>query len=468
MNRQDKRAGDRQHNQAKIGDHLFEGLPISCADVAGMDIGADFHFVSVPPDRDDQDVRRFGCYTPDLEALAAWLKVCRITSVVMESTGVYWVPAYQVLTAAGFDVPLVDAQHAKNVPGRKSDVWEARWLRKLHTFGLLRGCFIPTAQGIEVRTSWRQRTGLVEGCSQQVLRMQKALEQMNLQRHKAISDITGLTGMRILRAIVAGERDANVLAKMRHARLQASEAQIVSALTGHDLRAHRFPLKQALATYDFLHSQIKECDEQIQAAMARFEDGDKPEGPPPPKKAGGLPRRTNDPHFDAASELRRIFGGDLTRIQGISVQTALMVLTECGPDLSKFPTAGHFASWLGLCPNHRITGGQIKSNKTRKVKNRLAVAFRVAAQSLSRSQSALGAFYRRIAAKHGGPKAVTATAHKLAKLVYLMLTRGEEYVAVGQDTYEQKYAEQRLRHLQRQARSLGFQLVDPTTGALVS
>jgi transposase len=469
MNRQRVHRSESKKSNVKVGDHIFEGMSVIRTDVAGIDIGSDKHFVSVPPDRDEKDVRNFGCYTPDLVAMAEWLKACRITSVVMESTGVYWVPSYQVLTEAGFDVQLVDAHYAKNVPGRKTDVWDAKWLRKLHTFGMLRGCFIPPPQVLELRSYWRHRATLVEGCSQQVLRMQKALEQMNLQLHKAISDIAGVTGMRILRAIVAGERDPVVLAHMRNARVKASEEEIVKALTGHYLPVHVFALKQALATYDFLHAQMQECDEQIRACMALFEDASDADPTPTPPTEGKEPkRRRNDVAFEADVELKRILGVDLTRVTGISTQTAMAVLTEVGPDLSKFPNDDHFSSWMGVCPNHRITGGRIKSNRTRKVNNRLACAFRLAALSVHRSQTAIGAFYRRIAAKHGAPKAITATAHKLAKLVYLMLTRGEEYVAVGQAEYEKQYNEQRLRNLQRLASSFGFNLVDAATGAVVS
>lgn len=443
---------------------LFETLEPLNRDVAGIDIGSETHYVSVAEDRDEQPVRTFGCFTPDLQAMASWLSACRITSVVMESTGVYWLPAYQVLSEAGFEVVLVDAHHARHVPGRKTDVWDCCWLRKLHTFGLLRGCFIPPQEVGVLRTYWRHRGSLVEGCAQQIHRMQKALEQMNLQLHKTLTDITGVSGMRILRAIVAGERNPKTLARLSHPSVKASEEEIVKALSGHWRAEHLFTLRQALATYDFLHQQIKECDQQIQQVMAQFEDktppGEEPKEPPAPNRAS---RRKNQPHFDLRQELVRITGVDLTRIDGIDALTAQTLIAEVGPNLSAFATEKHFASWLGLCPNHRITGGKVKSRRTKKVQNRTAQALRIAAQSLHRSKSALGAYYRRMRARLGPAKAVTATAHKLARLIYRMLTQGQAYVDQGQDYYEQKYQQQVLQSLHKKAAALGYTLVQNST-----
>ncbi len=462
MNKTSKHTSTHGTAKAKVGDEIFEKMDVIHRDAAGIDIGSQTHHVSVAEDRDNPSVRSFGCFTPDLEAMAAWLKQCGVKTVVMESTGVYWIPSYQVLEANGFDVKLVDANHSRNVPGRKTDVWDCRWLRKLHTFGLLRGCFIPPADVTELRTYWRHRASLVEACSQQTLRMHKALEQMNVQLHKAIADVTGVTGMRIIREIVGGERNPKRLAAMRDSRVKATEETLVKALTGNYRPEHLFTLKQALETFDFLHTKMRECDEQICECMSRFEDKNGPSAPPPgslPKENKHISRRKNEPYFDMSSELERIFGVDLTKIAGISSLTAMTILSECGPDLSAFPTEGRFCSWLGLCPNHRITGGKVRSNRTRKVSNRLATSFRVAAQSLHHSNSALGAFFRRMCSRHGVPKAITATAHKLARLVYMMLTRGADYVEQGQAEYEKQHQERRLKSLQKQAASIGYSII---------
>jgi transposase len=459
----------RRNKGKKVGDEIFEQMDIIHPNAAGIDIGSEEHYVAVPDDRDEQSVRTFGCFTPDLEEMATWLKKCRITSVAMESTGVYWVSAYQILTAHGFDVQLVDAYHARNVPGRKTDVWDARWLRKLHTFGLLRGCFIPPANVQEVRAYWRHRGSLVESCSQQTQRIHKALEQMNLHLHKVLSDVMGMSGMRIIRAIMTGERDTRKLAAMCDRRVKASQETVIKALTGNYRSEHLFTLQQALATYDFLHQQMRECDERIKECLSRFEDKDATVGPAsPPQEDKPFRRSNNELYIDMRSEVARIFGVDLTKIDAIDTATAMAVLSECGPELSAFPSENHFASWLGLCPNHRITGGKIKSNGTRNVTNRLANALRTAAQSLCRSQCALGAFLRRIAQRHGMPKAITATAHKLACLIYRLIKHGHEYVRQNQDEYENQHQRRRLASIQKQARLLGYSLLDIATGSVVS
>jgi transposase len=459
----------RGAGERKVTEEIFEKLDIVHPNAAGIDIGAETHYVSVPEDRANPSVRTFACFTADLEEMAIWLRECRITHVVMESTGVYWTPAYQVLSSHGLDVQLVDAHHAKNVPGRKTDVWDCRWLRKLHTFGLLRGCFIPASDVQEVRAYWRHRATLVESCSQHTLRIHKSLEQMNLQLHKALSDVMGVSGLRILRAIVAGERDAQRLAAMCEPGVKATPETVLKALTGNWRPECLFTLKQALDSYDFLHSQMQECDARIKECLHRFEDKNPGSGQPPlPPEDRRITRRKNEPYIDLRPEIARIFGVDLTRIKGISTITAMVLLSECGPDLSAFPTQGHFCSWLAVCPNPRITGGRVHGSRTRRVNNRLADALRVAAQSLHRSNCAMGAYLRRMAARHGMPKAITATAHKLAKLIYLMVTRGEAFVEQGQAAYEQQYQDRQLRQLQNRARSHGFTLVATATGEVVS
>ena len=445
----------------------FSGLGAVYPDTAGIDIGAESHHVSVPEDRDEHPVREFGCYTSDLSALGDWLKECGVKTVVMESTGVYWIPTYRVLQEQGFEVQLVDARHAKHVPGRKTDVWDCQWLRQLHTYGLLRGCFIPPQEIQVVRTYWRHRTELVQSCAQQIHLMQKALEQMNVQLHKAVSDITGVTGMGIIRAIVSGEHDPVVLAQMRQRGVKKSEEELAKALTGHYSAEHLFTLGQALATYDFHQEQIRECDEKLAECMSRFEDHpDGEEGTSECCGPTGGTRRKNQPHFDLAGELVRISGVDLTQIDGISALTAQVIFSEVGYDLTAFPTEKHFASWLALCPNPRKTGGRVRSSRTRPSRNRVATALRVAAQSLHRSKSGLGAYFRRLRGRLGAPKAITATAHRLALLVYRLLRHKKAYVDGGEEAYQQRLQEQQLARVQREAARLGYVLLSPATGEI--
>ena len=459
----------------KIDEHYFDNMDVVHRDVAGIDIGSEEHYVAIPEDRDPMPVRKFSCFTPDLNAMADWLAEHQVRYVVMESTGVYWIPTYQILSSRGFDVKLVDARHAKNVPGRKTDVWDCRWLRKLHTFGLLSGCFMPPPEIGPLRSYWRWRSGLVEACAQQIQLMQKALEQMNVQLHKVLSDVSGATGMRMLRAIAKGEHDPVTLARMKHPQVKKSDEEIAKALTGDYRPEHLFTLKQALETYDFYQRQILECDQQVQQYMARLDRKDKDddsegtdsESTPKQNRTSGY-RRKNQPNFDAQGELKRITGVDLTRITGINETTAQTVISEIGTDVSAFPTHKHFTSWMCLCPNHRITGGRVRSRKTRRSQNRVAHALRLAAQSLHNSKSALGAFFRRIKSRHGTPKAITATAHKLARLIYAMLKHGQEFVEQGQDAYEQQYKERTVKALQKQAATMGYSLIESATGALVS
>ncbi len=441
----------------------LRGLRRLQPNAAGIDVGSQVHYVAVPEDRAEEAVRHFGCYTEDLQALARWLKECGIETVAMESTGVYWVPLFQVLETAGLEVHLVDARHVANVPGKETDVDDCRWLQQLHSYGLLRGCFRPPDEVAVLRSYWRQRTAHVEAGARAIHLMHKALEQMNLQLHKALSDITGKTGMKILRAIVAGERDPRVLVRHRDRQVKRSDAELVAALTGDWREEHLFALRQALAGYDFAQQQLAECDAQMETRLGQVASKVEAQTPPAPRTQA---RRKNQPHFDLRTELYRITGVDLCRIDGIEAMTAYTVLTESGFDLSAFPTEKHYASWLGLSPHNKITGGKVRSRHTRKVCNRAAAALRVAAQSLERNQSALGAFYRRMKYKHGAPKAITATAHKLACLIYRMRHFGMEYVDRGAQAYEAQQRERRLRSLQRQAAALGFALVDTATGVV--
>ena len=435
-------------------------LPTIHPNAAGIDIGANRHWVSVPPGRASKNVCSFGCFTAELYALSAWLKQCQVETVVMESTGVYWIPLFQILEAQGFEVNLVNAHHVKTVPGRKSDVLDCQWLQQLHSYGLLSGSFRPADRICVLRSYMRQRDNLVKSASSHVLRMQKALTEMNVQLHRVISDITGTTGLRILRAIVSGEREPQVLAAMKDRRIKASTDDIAAALTGDYRDEQLFILQQELKLYEIYQQQIAACDVEIERHLNDFTNQVDPKTNPPPKpKRRGKKQPGNAPDFDLRTHLYRITGVDLTQIAGLGSLSVLVILSEVGLDASQFPSAKHFVSWLGLCPGSRITGGKVKSSKTRKVVNRAANAFRMAAQTLSRNQSALGAFYRRMKARLGGPKAITATAHKIARIFYHVWSTGKAYVDPGVDAYEQKYRERMLNQLQRKAQSLGFELV---------
>ena len=436
---------------------------------AGIDIGADSHWVSVPCERDPQPVRRFGCFTSDLYALANWLTECQVETVAMESTGVYWVPLFQILETQGFEVKLVNAHHVKTVPGRKSDVLDCQWLQQLHSYGLLSASFRPDDQICILRSYIRQRDILIKSASTHVQRMQKALTQMNLQLHRVISDLTGITGMAIIRAIVAGERNPQILATLKNPRIKSSVSEIAKALTGDYRVEHIFVLQQELRLYEVYQKAIAECDHQIEQCLAQFSDQVDLAASPilPPKYRRNQPQG-NQPSFDLRTHLYRISGVDFTQIDGLGVLTVQTILAEVGLDSTRFPSVKHFCSWLGLCPGARITGGQVKSSQTRCVVNRAANAFRMAAQALKSSRSALGAFYRRLRTRLGTPKAITATAHKLARLFYYLWSRGEAYVDPGVDYYEQKYQERLIQSLAKKAHSLGFELIPQSTSPPVT
>jgi transposase len=430
-------------------------LTITHPNAAGIDIGSAAHFVAVPPDRDDEPVREFTSFTVDLHAIADWLQACGVDAVAMESTGVYWIPLFELLESRGFTVLLVNARHVKNVSGRKSDVLDCQWLQQLMSYGLLAGAFRPTEQVCVLRALWRQRGMLLRGQAKCVQHMQKALTQMNIQLANVISDVVGQTGQKILRAIVAGERDELVLGAMKNGRIRASAQDIAKSLQGNWRAEHLFALKQALDAFDFVGTQLAECDREIEVQLQclQVHDGE----PAKDKKRGG--RSRNAPKFDLRTQLFKMCGVDLTRIDSIDVTTALAVISETGADMSRFPSDGHFASWMGLCPGTKITGGKVLSGRTKRSANRAAQALRLAAASLRTSQSALGAYYRRLCARMDKPKAVTAAAHKLARLIYRMLTKGEEYTDRGHAYYDERYRERVLRQLNRRAQNMGMQLV---------
>ena len=441
--------------QRKSGSSSFSMIN---KDAAGIDIGSGEHWVAVPEDRDEEPVRCFGCFTADLHAMARWLKECGVTTVAMESTGVYWIHCYQILEEHGFEVNLVNARHVKNVPGRKSDISDCQWLQRLHTYGLLSGSFRPDDQICVLRSYWRHRANLVRYASDHIQHMQKALTQMNLHLHKVLSNVTGVTGMNIIRAIISGERNPEKLALMRERGVKNTPEAIAKALEGDYRQEHLFALKQAVELYDFYHRQIEACDREIERYLHTFEAKVDPVQNPLPKQKRKKEMRYQS-FVDLRTELYRVSGIDFTQIPGLDVVTVQTILSEIGLDPGKFPTEKRFASWLGLCPNNRITGGQVKSTKTRKTANRAANAFRMSAQSLANSNTGLGGFYRRIRARLGAPKAITATAHKLARIFYRMWTTGHSYTDLGSDYYENRYKERVLRNITRRARELGYDAV---------
>ncbi len=428
-------------------------ITLTHPNAAGIDIGSAAHFVAVPPDRDGEPVREFPSFTADLQRLADWLDACNVDTVAMESTGVYWIPLFELLESRGFTVLLANARSVKNVSGRKSDVLDCQWLQQLMSYGLLSGAFRPADQVCVLRALTRQRAMLLRSQARCVQHMQKALTQMNIQLANVISDVVGETGQKILRAIVAGERDGLALARLKNARIHASEQEIAASLQGSWRDEHLFALKQALDAFDFCGRQLAECDARIEAQLQSLHvcEGE-------PAKGKKRTRARNAPKFDLHTQLFRMCGVDLTRIDGVDVTTALAVVSEVGVDMSRFKSDKHFASWMGLCPGTKITGGKVISGKTKRCANRAAQALRLAAAALRTSHSALGAYYRRLCARMDKPKAVTAAAHKLARLIYAMLTKGQEYTDAGQDYFEERYRQRVLHNLAQRAKAMGMQL----------
>jgi transposase len=432
-------------------------LTIVNEDAAGLDVGATFHVVAIPADRDAEPVRTFQSFTADLHALADWLQSVGIRSIAMESTGVYWIPVYEILEQRGFEVLLVNARDTRNVPGRKTDVNDAQWLQQLHQHGLLRGSFRPRPDVARLRAYLRHRERLLDYAASHIQHMQKALMQMNLQLHHVVTDITGVTGMRILRAMVAGNHDPAALAEFRDRRCKASLATITAALTGNYREEHLFALRQSLELYDFHRRQIEACDAQIEATLAQLNiDREAPAQPLPTVRHQGGP---NEPRFEVRSALYTLLGADLSQVHGFGPYTVLRLVAECGDDMTKWPTAKHFTSWLCLAPGNKISGGRVLSSKTRRSANRASALLRIAAVNVGRTHTALGAFYRRLASRIGKAKAVTATARKLAVLFYNSLRFGMRYVDPGQASYEERYQTRVLANLTRRAKQLGYTLI---------
>ncbi len=432
---------------------ILEQLNVNAA---GIDVGAEEVYVAVPPDRDEQRVRSFPTFTADLRRVVEWLKACRIETVAMEATGVYWITLFEMLEAAGFEVYLVNARHLKNVSGRKTDVLDCEWIQQLHSYGLLSPSFRPPEQIVAIRSVVRHREMLVQYRSAHIQHMQKALTQMNLRLTSVLSDISGVTGLKIIRAIVAGEHNPQVLAAMRDERCAKSEAEIAKSLEGYYKREHLFALKQALELYDLYDQKLTACDAELEDMYKAFDPPDDPVGTAP--KPSKRKRRKNQPRFDLAPALYRLTGIDLTQVDGLDELTVQKVISEIGTDMSRWATVKHFASWLHLCPNNKITGGKVKQRGVQPTKNRAATALRIAAASLKHSDSALGAFFRRVQARSGTATAITATAHRLARTIYFMLKNRQPYRDIGVDSFEQQHRDRTLRNLQRQAAKCGYRL----------
>jgi len=440
----------------------FDSLKQINLNAAGIDIGADEVYVCVPQHVTEMNVQRFGTFTKDLHLVSSWLKVCRVETVAIESTGVLWIPLYEHLSSEGFEVYLINARHIKNVPGKKTDVVDCQWIQQLHTYGLLQNSFRPAEEMVQLRSLVRHRGMLIRCRAQHIQHMQKALQQMNLKLDRVVSDVTGKTGMRIIRAIIAGERDVTILASYRDGRCHRSEEEIADALVGSYRADHLFTLEQAVALYDFYTSQLHQCDQEIEAkysVMRPDHHNDLPPLPPAKRKS----RSGNEPDYDLRQQLYQLAGVDLTAIEGISALNAQTIISEIGLDMSAWSTVSKFARWLGLAPDNKITGGRVIRRGTKKVVNRATQAFRMAAQSMWRSDGPIGRYYRRMKSKHGPQIANTATAHKLARIVYSMLKNKTEYRPHEIDDYESKRKTYYLNSLKQQATKMGYELVQINT-----
>lgn len=439
--------------------------------VCGIDVGASSIFVCAPYKDGELEIREYSTFTVDLNAMVEWLKSCKVTSCAMESTGIYWIPIFDIIEASGIEVILVNAHHVKTVPGRKTDVKDCQWLYQLHSYGLLRGSFRPTKEILPLRAYVRQRSRLFEKGAQEVQLMQKALTQMNVRLTMVVSDITGLTGMRIIKAIIDGERNPFTLASLRDHRCQKDKNEIAKGLEGTYQQEHVFALKQSYEAYQFFHAQISECEKNIENELNQIQKLQTFEFQPVKieEKENLKDKKTNRRnktianrsayYFDAPKKVEECTGVNLLEIPGMEASTLVKILSEIGTDMSRWPTADHFVSWLGLCPGNKISGGKVLSSRTKPSSNRVAQALRIAAHTLYRSDTALGSFFRRMRSKFGAPKAVTATAHKMARIIYHMLTSKKSFRELGGDYYENQYRERVLASLKKRAKDFGFDVV---------
>jgi transposase len=452
----------RQNRQTGI----WEGLSVVHPHAAGLDIGSEEIWVAVPPTSTGEAVRCFGTYTPDLMALAAWLRACGVDTVAMESTGVYWIPVYEILEGQGIQPYVVNARHIKNVPGRKSDIQDCQWIQGLHSVGLLSASFRPAGEICTLRAYLRQRATLIEHRAAHIQHMQKALQQMNVQLTQVVGDISGQTGLAIIRAILAGERDPETLAALRHARCQQAGEQFVKALTGNYRAEHVFALKQAVALYDVYTEQLRECDGEIERQFANLKPLAGDPLPPLPPNSKPNSRSKNGPAYDARSLLYRITGVDLCAIPGLNVLTVQQIITEVGTDASRWPSVKHFCSWLRLAPHNDISGGKVLKSRVLKGANRAGLAFRLAAQAVAReTHSAFGAYYRRMRARKGPQQAIVATAHRIARTFYYMLKTRTPYDGMAAEEYTRQAQEREIVWLKKAAAKHGLTLTAGSASA---
>lgn len=435
-----------------------DSLTVLNPHAAGIDIDSQVVWVSVPADRDPQPLRWFHMTTPDLITMAEWLTACRIETIAMESTGVYWIAPYEILEERGFQVYLVNAHHAKNLPGRKSDESDCVWLRRLHTFGLLTNSFRPDGEMCAVRAYMRHRASLIEHRAAHIQHMQKALRQMNVLLSPTVKDITGVTGLAIIRAIVAGERDPLKLAMLRNPKCAQPQSEFVKALTGNYREEHVFALKQALALYEAYSEQIRECDREIESKFAALKPVHSDELPPLERSDKRNTHSKNALTYDVRSQLYQLLGIDLVAVDGLHETTVLTIISEIGTDMSRWKNDKHFCSWLSLAPHTDKSGGKVLRSHILKTRNRAGQAFRLAAQAVSRSDTAYGAFFRRMRAKHGPQRAIVATAHKIARTVYFMLKHRQPFRHTNAEEYRQQEREREIARLKTKASKLGFTL----------
>jgi len=464
LNRSKKSKGSSTKRETKSKRISFTNFERINHHAAGIDVSSTDLWVCVPPEETEDNVRQFGVFTCDLHELSNWLHKHNVTTVALESTSVYWIPVFQRLELDGFKVLLVNARHIKNVPGRpKTDKLDCQWIQRLHTFGLLQGSFRPDDEVCKLRVLLRHRDNLIAFAATYIQHIQKALHQMNLLLDTVISDISGVTGMKILEAILRGERDPNKLARLKDHRIHSSETEIAKSLEGDYREEHLFVLRQSLEFYKYTQQQIHSSEKEVQTLLDSWEKViDSHVKPLPPSRCQPKQSQQNQLTFDVRTYLYELIGVDLTQVPGFQASTVITLLSEIGKDLSKFPTEKHFSSWLGVCPCPDISGGKVLKHKTKKVQSRAAKAFRLAARACSKSRSYLGAFYQRMKARIGGPKAITATAHKLAIIFYHMVKNKVAYKELGIDYYERYDKEQTIEKLKKKAQSLGFELVATT------